>query len=177
MDEDLFREHIDWVVSIAESVARGMPPSFDVEDLKQLARIEHWRCVQRYDPSRGVPYRAFAYFAIRGAVLMGCRRKHYREATHEELSLDHADNSARADVALLRREAQRNVLGPRARRKLDKVRAALGNLSAVDAYLVRRVYLEDADEEALSKLWNIDSKAMGRRLRAAVGKLKRSVGV
>src|ERR1700733_13710312 len=81
----LFREHLDWAASVGRNVARGLPPSFDLDDLQQIAVIEHWRRVDLYDGASGVPYRAYAYLAIRGAVLMACRRKAYREATHDEL--------------------------------------------------------------------------------------------
>jgi DNA-directed RNA polymerase specialized sigma subunit len=49
-----------------------------VDDLEQEAVIAHWRCVEAFDASKGVPYRGYAYFTVRGAVLMSCRRKHYR---------------------------------------------------------------------------------------------------
>src|SRR5579862_4320825 len=75
----LFEEHFDWAANVGRSVARCMPPSFDPDDLSQIAVIEHWRRVELYDRTTGVPYRAYAYQAIRGAVLMSCRRRHYRE--------------------------------------------------------------------------------------------------
>ena len=74
----VFEEHQTWAASIERSVRRKLPPSFDVQDLAQIALIQHWRCVEQYDPARGVPYRAYAYFPIRGAVLMACRRREHR---------------------------------------------------------------------------------------------------
>ncbi len=176
VDEELFRAHLGWAESIGEAVHRRMPFFFDVCDLRQEAVIEHWHRVERYDPARNDNYRAYAYFPIHCAVLMFCRRRNYREATHEELLLDHADRTeTRADVVLLEREERRNVLGPRAYRQLQKVRAALPSLMPADAYLVRRVYLEGADEASLCELWHVDPKALGIRLRRALAKLKREV--
>ena len=45
----LFESNLAWAEGVARSVRRGLPPSFDVEDLEQAARIELWRQVQRYD--------------------------------------------------------------------------------------------------------------------------------
>src|ERR1700720_4906713 len=40
--QSLFEDHLQWAESIAHKIGRGLPPSFDVPDLEQSARIEHW---------------------------------------------------------------------------------------------------------------------------------------
>lgn len=174
MDEALFTEHLDWAVEIAASVKRKLPPSFDIEDLQQTARIEHWKRCESYDPKSGVPYRAYAYVWIRGAVLMSCRRRNYTDNTHQELDGVHIDKRPLQDEAMLAREERRNVSGPRERRKLAKATELIGKLSPADAYLVKRVYLEGQDPVMLAKLWGGNPKVMGRRLSKAVAKLKRA---
>jgi hypothetical protein len=156
---------------VARQVARGLPPSFDLADLRQIAEYEHWRQVQTFDPARGVPYQAYAYAAVRGAVQMACRRRQYRDATSEELSGDFADGRPSALAGLLAKEARRNVGGPLERRQLAKVKKLLAALPDLDAYLVRRVYLEGADLAGLEELWGMP---LERRLNAAVGKLRRA---
>src|ERR1700675_2133617 len=84
----LFEENLPWAERQARLLKRGLPPSFDVQDLLQIARIEHWRQVQSFDASRGVPYQGYACAAVRGAVLMACRRRHFREATHDRLEFE-----------------------------------------------------------------------------------------
>ena len=87
----LFAEHLDWSKVVAKRVHGQLPPSFlDLADLEQEAAIALWEQVQRYDPSKNNNVRGFAYLAVRGAVLMSVRRKHYREATNEELEPTHA---------------------------------------------------------------------------------------
>jgi RNA polymerase sigma factor (sigma-70 family) len=66
---------------MASQVARRLPPSYDLDDLRQIARIETWRRLQSYDPSLGVSMTTYAYRAVRGACLMAARRRHYRDAT------------------------------------------------------------------------------------------------
>lgn len=171
----LFEKHLPWAEAIAREVKRGLPPSFDVQDLEQAARIEHWRRVQSYDPARNNEYRGYAYLAIRGAVLMSCRRKEYRERTHDELHARHVDPRPLPDQILLEREERRNCSGPRERRKLAKVRAAMATLPAADAYLLRRVFLENVDAEALGAAWFSDPKVLRGRLSKAMARLRRQV--
>lgn len=87
----LFEENRAWAEQIARNVARKVPVSIHVEDLKQEALIELWKRAQTYDPNNeeGVPFRGYAYLAVRGACLMICRRRAYREAKMEELTDEH----------------------------------------------------------------------------------------
>lgn len=174
MDEALFEEHRDWVESIARSIKRKLAPSFDLADLMQIALIEHWKRVESFNPSLSVPYRAYAHKPIQGAVLMACRRKHYREAMHEELLGHHLDLKARPDEILLAKERQRNSVGPRERRARKKMLDGLSRLGEVDAYLVRRVYLEGTEIEVFAAGWKMESKALAKRVGAAVRRLRKA---
>lgn len=186
MDETLYKEHEPWVESIARSVRSRLPPSFPLDDLKQEARIAHWKCVEAFDSTRGVPYRAFAYQAIYGAVMMSCRRKHYRESTHEELNEKvnsprwvkgtpwHVDPRPMADDAMV--EARERRLGDRRQNyRLNQVSAVIGQLAPADAFLIRRVYLEGVEVGHMAELWGISEERMNRKVKAAVSKLKREV--
>jgi RNA polymerase sigma factor (sigma-70 family) len=177
----LFEEHKAWAMSVGQSVGRHLPPSFDVDDLKQIALIQHWHCCKSYDPSprpgfvSGVPYRAYAHAAIRGAVLMASRRRNYREATHEELEDRHIDEKYRPDAILLAREQRRNSNGPKEWRQRQRLQRGLLMLSAKDAYLIRRVFLERVEAELLAQAWKLDEKEFVRQVGAAVRRLKRLV--
>jgi RNA polymerase sigma factor (sigma-70 family) len=206
----LFEEHLEWAASVGQSVGRHLPPSFDVQDLIQIALIQHWRCVENFDATPGhgytcgVPYRLYAYPAIRGAVLMSCRRRHYREATHQSLTAysvtramelrsgrhagpiqtdvlpneriyDPVDERARPDEMLLAREKQRNSTGPREWRQRKRILDSLARLGPADAYLLRRVFLDGAEAAALARAWQMDEKAFARLVGAAVRRLRRLV--
>jgi DNA-directed RNA polymerase specialized sigma24 family protein len=171
--EALFELHRPWAESIGRSVRRGLPPSFDVDDLEQEARIQHWRCVEAFDPGRGVPYRAFAYFPIRGAVLMSCRRRNYRDSTHEPLLLfggAYLDGRPNPEEAVLRREKRRNVTGPHEYRQRVRLRVALALLPAEESDLVRKV-LTGADVGELER----SAPGTRTRLTRAVHRLKREL--
>lgn len=179
MNEELFERHRAWAESIGRSVKRSLPPSFDERELEHIATIQHWKCVELYDPARNDNYRAFAFAAIRGAVAMACRRREYRESTHEELpGYQVVDIREGAEAAMLRKEARRNVGGPLDRRHLARIRAAMKSLMPADQYLVRKIYLDGADESEqarLCELWHMDPVALAHRLRRAIAKLKREV--
>ena len=96
----------------------------------------------------------------------------FRDATHDPLRDNHVDQHLRPDQALLEREKRRNITGPRERRQMAKVRALIAELPAVEAHLVRRVYLESADLEELEAVWGV---RLELRLRAAVRTLKRAL--
>lgn len=80
--ERLATAHIGWADTIAQSVKRRLPPSFDLADLEQVARVATWAAAREYAPSLGVPFTAFAYKRVRGACFMSVRRRYYRDATH-----------------------------------------------------------------------------------------------
>lgn len=73
--------HYLWAAKIATRMHRRLPPAFDVEDLKQAARIAVWKCSETYDESRGVTFERYAYEYVAGAVLMLVRRRHWTSAT------------------------------------------------------------------------------------------------
>lgn len=79
---DLDQTHLDWAAGVARQLHHGLPPSFDLDDLTQVAHMAVWHCTKHYDASRGVPFAAYAYRRVKGSVLMSVRRRHYRDATH-----------------------------------------------------------------------------------------------
>jgi DNA-directed RNA polymerase specialized sigma24 family protein len=171
---ELFEAHLDWAAKIGRNVGRVLPPSFDEADLQQIAVIEHWRRVELYKSSTGVPYRAYAYLPIKCAVLMACRRRNYKESTHDELKNGETliDRSPRPDQETLAREECRRAVGsPRYLQRL-RVLMALSHLPAEDADLVRQALAGASFEEL--QLSTPDAK---KRLARAVQRLRRQLGL
>lgn len=65
---------LDLVEVIARHLHRSIGSPAAVEDLISAGRMGLLDAARRYDPSRGVPFRAFATYRVRGAVLDGMRR-------------------------------------------------------------------------------------------------------
>lgn len=110
--------HLAWARRLARSIHRKLPASFDVQDLEQEAVISCWKCLQAFDLRRQVPFRLYAYNAVRGAVLMAVRRRHWREATHPELPEDVMGETPREMTVS---EIHRQQLGVRAWRLVDSL--------------------------------------------------------
>lgn len=79
---ELTESHLDWAAEIARMLHRNLPPAFDVEDLEQVARMAVWHCTKHFDPTRGIPFPAYAIRRVRGSVLMAVRRRNWKEAHH-----------------------------------------------------------------------------------------------
>lgn len=73
-DDDFVEDHDDFVGRIAERVRTELDLSTPVEDLIGDGRRGLLEAQSRFDESRGVRFRTFAYYRVRGAILDGVRR-------------------------------------------------------------------------------------------------------
>jgi RNA polymerase sigma factor (sigma-70 family) len=83
----LITESLDWANSIAVAYAASIR-HVDVKDIKQEASIALCRAADTYDPSRNVPFRAYAHRCITNR-LDSLYRAGQKQA-HEETTLDTA---------------------------------------------------------------------------------------
>ena len=68
-----FESAIDLVDAIAWKISRELGASLDIDELKSFGREGLLDAARRFDPSRGVPFRGYASFRVRGAILDGVR--------------------------------------------------------------------------------------------------------
>lgn len=109
------REHLPLVATVAAGLRRDLrlPPGVG-DDLESAGREGLVRAAQRFDPSRGVPFGAFAHHRIRWAMLDGLRREsELPRHVHRRLMLARA--AARAGEAATEDLAE----GPRSPRDAD----------------------------------------------------------
>lgn len=176
--EELFAAHLAWAHEIARKEHRHLPPSFDVEDLQQVAAIEHWKRTGSYDETRNNSYQGYAYLAVRGAVLMACRRRHWVAATSEELPMNQVDDAPSAEEQLIaEEEGHVSYLEAEHNRAivLDYIRL-IPQERWWEAYLLRRVYLEGEDLRVLAANFEMEYVGLARRLAIAVRYLKEERG-
>jgi RNA polymerase sigma factor for flagellar operon FliA len=82
-----FDSALDLVDALARRIAREIGPSADLEELKGFGREGLFDAARRFDPSRGVPFRGYASFRVRGAILDGVRSSaRLPRRAHERLS-------------------------------------------------------------------------------------------
>lgn len=63
----------DFVRGVARKLARDLRLSTDLEDLVQLGIIGLLEAWDRFDPDAGVPFRGFAWYRVRGAMIDGVK--------------------------------------------------------------------------------------------------------
>lgn len=72
--DQLAAMHMPWARTLAAAIHRRVPAyAVDCEDFIQNANIGLMEAISRFDPGRGVEFRAFASTRVRGAVFNGIR--------------------------------------------------------------------------------------------------------
>jgi RNA polymerase sigma factor for flagellar operon FliA len=69
-----FESTLDLVDIVARQVGRAMGGSVELDDLLSFGREGLLDAARRFDESRGVPFRAYANYRVRGAIIDGVRR-------------------------------------------------------------------------------------------------------
>lgn len=82
-----FEATLDLVEIIARQVGKAVGGSVELDDLLSFGREGLLDAARRYDESRGVPFRAYANYRVRGAIFDGVRRmSRLPRRVHERLS-------------------------------------------------------------------------------------------
>jgi RNA polymerase sigma factor FliA len=82
-----FEATLDLVEIVARQVGRTIGGSVELDDLLSFGREGLLDAARRYDESRGVPFRAYANYRVRGAIFDGVRSmSRLPRRVHERLS-------------------------------------------------------------------------------------------
>jgi RNA polymerase sigma factor FliA len=68
-----FQEQLELVEIIARQVARTLGAAVELDDLLSFGREGLLDAARKFDSERGVPFRAYANFRVRGAIIDGVR--------------------------------------------------------------------------------------------------------
>jgi RNA polymerase sigma factor for flagellar operon FliA len=68
-----FNDTLELVEIVARQVSRAIGAGIEFGDLLSFGREGLLEAARRYDPERGVPFRAYANFRVRGAIIDGIR--------------------------------------------------------------------------------------------------------
>jgi len=69
-----FESALDLVDAIARRIAREIGSSVELDELLSFGREGLLDAARKFDPGRGVPFRGYASFRVRGAILDGVRK-------------------------------------------------------------------------------------------------------
>ena len=82
-----FNATLDLVDIVARQIGRAIGQAVELEELVSYGREGLLDAARRYDRSRGVPFRAYANYRVRGAVIDGVRSlARLPRRTHERLT-------------------------------------------------------------------------------------------
>ena len=82
-----FHQTLELVEIIARQVGRSVGRMADLSDLISYGREGLLDAARRFEPERGVPFRAYANYRVKGAIIDGIRAmSHLPRRVHERLS-------------------------------------------------------------------------------------------
>jgi len=68
-----FQAQLELVDIVARQIARTLGPVVELDDLRSFGREGLLDAARKFDSERGVPFRAYANFRVRGAIIDGIR--------------------------------------------------------------------------------------------------------
>lgn len=82
-----FNQNLELVEILARQIGRTLGPAADLDDLLSFGREGLLDAARRFDGARGVPFRGYANFRVRGAIIDGVRASaRLSRRTHERLN-------------------------------------------------------------------------------------------
>ena len=82
-----FSSALGLVDIVARQILRTLGGAAELEELLSFGREGLWDAARRFDDSRGVPFRGYANFRVRGAIIDGVRASaRLSRRTHERLN-------------------------------------------------------------------------------------------
>lgn len=175
--DELFHQNMPWAERLAKKYHAKLPPSFDLEDMLQIAYLEMHRQIGKWDPAKNNNFQGFAYQAVLGSMRMATRRRHWKNATSEDMaapevsavvrqqSEDRSESATEAQREAWREQWRKATIG----RRLRKV-------GGPDADLARLVLVEGKTIQEAATVTGYDEAKAGRVIRSMVPKLKGKAG-
>lgn len=171
--DELFHQNMPWAERLARKYHAKLPPSFDLEDMLQIAYLEMHRQIGKWDPAKNNNFQGFAYQAVLGSMRMATRRRHWKNATSEDMAAPEVSAVVRqqsADRSESATEAQRAAWREQRRKAL--LRRRLRKIGGPDADLARLVLVDGKTIQEAATLTGYDEAKAGRVIRSMVPKLK-----
>ena len=144
----LFEAHLHLVDVVARQLTKQIGPVLDLEDLVSYGQEGLLLAARRFDPSQGTPFRRYANYRIRGAMVDGMRSaSRLPRRAHEKLRAIRAANTvaegfASDTGALLQSGADAASLDDRLQQQLAAMATAMaigieGEFAMEESELVR----------------------------------------
>ncbi len=96
----LIESHISYSHAIAAEVIRKLPPDLERKDIQGWAELGLVEAANSFDRTRGVQFKTFAYYRIKGAIYDGLRKMGwYPKALYQQMRFEMAANDYLKDVS------------------------------------------------------------------------------
>jgi len=104
--EVLVERHLGLVEAIARKTHRSLPKFVELDDLIGFGNIGLVEASRRFDAARGVQFKTFAYYRIRGAIFDGIRRMSwFTENPTHRVRFEAASHEILEESAMSRRDS------------------------------------------------------------------------
>jgi RNA polymerase sigma factor (sigma-70 family) len=162
--EALIVDHMSIVPPIARYIGKGLPPSFELDDLVQAGHLGLIDAADKFDESQGVPFSAYARRRVYGEMMDSVRRRKYVDATHDSID-DHTYDLK--DTSLM--DAEQLV---ERRQKVERIDRALEALTAREKVVIQMHYRQDQNLIAVGEVIECHPSRASQLHTAALGKLR-----
>lgn len=198
----LYLEHANWARSLAQGIHRRVRAyPVDSEDFVQNARAGLLEAMSRYDPARGIPFRAYATPRVRGAVFNGLRAilgdrhppkddarfaarlEHLSEEAEGWLLEQLVETIANLGIGFMLDSAHalpsvelRDGLAYAQSNELEtRLRNAVEDLPERLKTVIQAHYFDDVQFQELATQWGVSKPRLSQLHRAALEKLRASL--
>jgi RNA polymerase sigma factor FliA len=98
--DQLIHAYRSYAHAIASDILRKLPPNIERGDIIGAAELGLVQAAQAFDPSRGVLFKTFAFYRIRGAIYDGLRKMAwFSKAQYQQYKFERAANEYLADYS------------------------------------------------------------------------------
>jgi RNA polymerase sigma factor for flagellar operon FliA len=96
----LIESHVSYAHAIAAEVLRKVPPDLEKKDIQGWAELGLVEASNSFDRTRGVQFKTFAYYRIKGAIYDGLRKMGwYPKGMYQQMRFEMAANDYMKDVS------------------------------------------------------------------------------
>ncbi len=175
------QENLEMVRRIAGAMVRHLPSHVDKDELVSLGYMGLVEAQTRFDPSRGVPFAAFAAMRVRGAMIDYLRQID-PVSRDERTRLRNSDEMASVTLVDFACAEGQAAAGTDADEALwqSQQRAlmwqALSDLSEREQLVVQRYFFEEQPLKKIGEELNVSESRICQIVGAAVSRLRAMVG-
>jgi len=162
----LIEAHIGYSHAIAAEVIRKLPPDLERKDIQGWAELGLVEAANSFDPKRGVQFKTFAYYRIKGAIYDGLRKMGwYSKGQYHQMRFEMHANDYLADVSA---EAARPSS---AAAQLQDLKDTTANLVSCFMLSLEAMPQEPRDEKQVSAEEEVVRNQETRNLRTSLAQL------